>query len=96
METKHPLEAEIPFPVWPHRFAGHYLFALGVARYLACAHWILQLLDRNKQLLKALGSGIWPVMVLVAEVVQTLTLSEFTYLYIKSYSDGSGIVRIPI
>lgn len=24
------------------RFTGHYVFALGVARFFSCAHWILQ------------------------------------------------------
>ncbi len=37
----------------------------------------LQLLEGNKYLLQALGSGIWPVMVLVSEIVQTFILADF-------------------
>jgi hypothetical protein len=36
-----------------------------------------QLLDGNKYLLTALGSGLWPVMVLLSEVVQTVILADF-------------------
>jgi hypothetical protein len=36
-----------------------------------------QLLDGNKYLLTALGSGLWPVMVLLSEVVQTFILADF-------------------
>lgn len=36
-----------------------------------------QLLDGNKYLLSALGSGLWPVMVLLSEVVQTFILADF-------------------
>lgn len=77
------------------RFAAHYLFALGIARYLACAHWILQLVDHNKHLIRAMGSGLWPIMVLLAEIVQTFVLAEFTYLYVKSYAEGTGVMRLP-
>ncbi|GMY28266.1 ER lumen protein-retaining receptor erd-2.2 [Fagus crenata] len=37
-------------------FTAHYVFALGVARFLSCAHWVLQVLD-NGRLLTALGYG---------------------------------------
>jgi hypothetical protein len=52
------------------RFTAHYVFALGIARFLSCAHWVLQIMDGDSFLLMALGSGIWPVMVLVSEIVQ--------------------------
>jgi ER lumen protein retaining receptor len=55
-----------------------------------------QLLDGNKYLLSALGSGLWPVMVLLSEVVQTFILADFCYYYVKSYADGTGIVRLPV
>mmetsp|Transcript_6274 Transcript_6274/g.13783 ORF Transcript_6274/g.13783 Transcript_6274/m.13783 type:complete len:280 (-) Transcript_6274:393-1232(-) len=77
------------------RFTAHYVFALGLSRFLSCAHWILQILEGNKYLLAALGSGLWPVMVLLSEVVQTFILADFCYYYVKSYADGSGIVRLP-
>ncbi len=36
-----------------------------------------QILEGNRMLLSALGSGLWPVMVLVSEVVQTFILADF-------------------
>ncbi|KAG1652979.1 hypothetical protein FOA52_013782 [Chlamydomonas sp. UWO 241] len=77
------------------RFTAHYVFMLGVSRFFSCAHWILQFLEGNRALLAALGSGLWPVMVLLSEVVQTFILADFCFYYVKSYADGSGIVRLP-
>jgi ER lumen protein retaining receptor len=77
------------------RFTAHYVFALGIARFLSCAHWVLQIMDGDSFLLMALGSGIWPVMVLVSEIVQTFILSDFCYYYIKSFVDGGSVVRLP-
>ncbi|KXZ43737.1 hypothetical protein GPECTOR_81g185 [Gonium pectorale] len=82
-------------PLVVERFTAHYVFALGLSRFLSCAHWILQILEGNKYLLQALGSGLWPVMVLASEVVQTFILADFCYYYVKSYAEGSGIVRLP-
>ncbi|XP_076949254.1 uncharacterized protein LOC143621835 [Bidens hawaiensis] len=39
-------------------FTAHYVFALGIARFLSCAHWILQVLDTRGGLLTALGYGL--------------------------------------
>ncbi|KAI8472336.1 MAG: P-loop containing nucleoside triphosphate hydrolase protein [Monoraphidium minutum] len=78
------------------RFTAHYVFCLGLSRFFSCAHWILQLLDGNKYLLTALGSGLWPVMVLLSEVVQTFILADFCFYYVKSYADGTGILRLPV
>lgn len=36
-----------------------------------------QILDGDKFLWQALGSGLWPVMVLVSEIVQTFVLADF-------------------
>lgn len=77
------------------RFTAHYVFMLGVSRFFSCAHWILQFLEGNRALITALGSGVWPVMVLLSEVVQTFILADFCFYYVKSYADGSGIVRLP-
>ena len=98
------------------KFTAHYVFVLGLSRFISCAHWILQvlrggggvcvprskrhqppsrcsctpavacsaacgadagllpplpqILDGDKYLWQALGSGLWPVMVLVSEIVQ--------------------------
>lgn len=76
-------------------FTALYVFALGVARFLTCAHWILQVLDSRGYLLIALGHGLWPVMVLLSEVVQTFILADFCYYYIKSVVDGQMLVSLP-
>lgn len=77
------------------RFTAHYVFALGIARFLSCAHWVLQIMDGDSFLLTALGSGVWPVMVLLSEIVQTFILSDFCYYYVKSFVEGGNIVRLP-
>ncbi|KAG6525857.1 ER lumen protein-retaining receptor erd-2.2-like [Zingiber officinale] len=76
-------------------FTAHYVFALGVARFLSCAHWVLQVLDTRGRLLTALGHGLWPSMVLLAEIVQTFILADFCYYYIKSVVGGQLVLRLP-
>ncbi|CAK9216599.1 unnamed protein product [Sphagnum troendelagicum] len=76
-------------------FTAHYVFALGVARFLSCAHWVLQVLDNNSTLLSALRFGLWPIMVLISEIVQTFILADFCYYYVKSVVDGQNVVRLP-
>lgn len=76
-------------------FTAHYVFALAIARFLSCAHWILQVLDGDSFLLNALGYGVWPSMVLVSEIVQTFILADFCYYYVKSVIDGQMMVRLP-
>lgn len=76
-------------------FTAHYVFALGIARFLSCAHWVLQVLDSRSNLLKALGYGLWPVMVLVSEIVQTFILADFCYYYVKSCFGGDLVLRLP-
>lgn len=62
------------------KFTAHYVFALGVSRFISCAHWILQIIDGDSFLLQAIGSGIWPAMVLLSEIVQTGILADFWYV----------------
>ncbi|XP_073012532.1 uncharacterized protein [Typha latifolia] len=76
-------------------FTAHYVFALGVARFLSCAHWILQVLDTRGQLLTALGYGLWPPMVLLSEIVQTFILADFCYYYVMSLVGGQLVLRLP-
>ncbi|XP_010459677.1 PREDICTED: putative ER lumen protein-retaining receptor C28H8.4 [Camelina sativa] len=76
-------------------FTAHYVFALGIARFLSCAHWILQVLDTQGRLLTALGSGLWPVMVLLSEIVQTFILADFCYYYVQSLMGGQLVLRLP-
>lgn len=66
-------------------FTGHYVFALGVAKFLSCAQWVLQVLDTRGRLLVALGYGLWPSTVLISEIVQTFILADFCYYYVKRY-----------
>ncbi|KAL3592967.1 hypothetical protein D5086_011607 [Populus alba] len=76
-------------------FTAHYVFALGVARFLGCAHWVLQVLDTRGRLLTALGYGLWPLMVLLSEIVQTFILADFCYYYVKSVLGGQLVLRLP-
>ncbi|XP_022144341.1 putative ER lumen protein-retaining receptor C28H8.4 [Momordica charantia] len=76
-------------------FTAHYVFALGIARFLSCAHWILQMVATRGGLLVALGYGLWPPMVLLAEIVQTFVLADFCYYYVKSVLGGQLVVRLP-
>ncbi|KAK9270856.1 hypothetical protein L1049_026442 [Liquidambar formosana] len=76
-------------------FTAHYVFALGVARFLSCAHWVLQVLDTRGRLLTALGYGLWPSMVLLSEIVQTFILADFCYYYVKSIVGGQLVLRLP-
>ena len=59
------------------KFTAHYVAALGLSRFISCAHWLLQIMDGRSFLLQAIGSGLWPVMVLLSEVVQTFILADF-------------------
>ena len=34
------------------KFTAHYVFALGLSRFVSCAHWILQILDGDSFLLQ--------------------------------------------
>lgn len=76
-------------------FTAHYVFALGVARFLSCAHWVLQVLDTRGRLLTALGYGLWTSMVLLSEIVQTFILADFCYYYVKSVFGGNLVLRLP-
>lgn len=76
-------------------FTAHYVFALGIARFLSCAHWVLQVVDSRGYLLTTLGRGLWPSMVLLSEVVQTFILADFCYYYVKSVVEGQSVMRLP-
>jgi hypothetical protein len=78
------------------KFTAFYVFALGVSRFLSCAHWLLQVLDPQSFLRTALGTGLWPVAVLLSEIVQTFILADFCYYYIKMAAAGESVMRLPI
>ncbi|MCO5548212.1 hypothetical protein L7F22_001669 [Adiantum nelumboides] len=76
-------------------FTGKYVFALGIARYLSCAHWILQVVETCGRYLFRTGRGLWPGMILFSEFVQTSILADFCYYYIKSMVAGETVLRLP-
>ncbi|KAK9069376.1 hypothetical protein SSX86_011279 [Deinandra increscens subsp. villosa] len=78
-------------------FTAHYVFALGVARFLGCAHWIIQVYESAGAYLFLLGSGyfLWLPAVLLAEMVQTFILADFCYYYVKSVVNGQLLVTLP-
>ena len=51
----------------------------------------MQIFDGNSFLFTALGSGLWPIMVLVSEIVQTFILADFCYYYILSFAQGGSV-----
>ncbi|KAL3531082.1 hypothetical protein ACH5RR_010404 [Cinchona calisaya] len=75
-------------------FTAHYVFALGVARFLNCAHWLIQVYDTAGMYLFMGGSGgyLWLPMVIVSEIVQTLILADFCFYYIKSVIMNGGLL----
>ncbi|XP_071716436.1 uncharacterized protein [Rutidosis leptorrhynchoides] len=75
---------------------ARYVFALGLARFLGCAHWIIQVYESAGSYLFLLGSGyFWLPTVLLAEVVQTFILADFCYYYVKSVVNGQLLVSLP-
>ncbi|CAN8258219.1 unnamed protein product [Cochlearia groenlandica] len=78
-------------------FTAHYVFALGVARFLACAHWIIQVYETRGHYLWLLGAGyFWFPMAILAEVVQTFILADFCYYYVKSVMEGQLVLKMPV
>ena len=53
------------------------------------SHGRLQILDGDSFLLKAMGSGLWPAMVLLSEIVQTFILADFWCAWIAPLSTHS-------
>ncbi|KAH6759725.1 ER lumen protein retaining receptor family protein [Perilla frutescens var. hirtella] len=79
-------------------FTANYVFALGVARFLGCAHWIIKVYDSAGTYLFLVGASYaWLPMVLLAEAVQTFILADFCYYYIKSVMmNGQLLVTLPL
>jgi len=72
---------------------AHYVFSLGIARFLGCASWILQP-NTLAFVFSQLGSfKLWGVASLLSELIQTFVLADFCYYYIRSMAEGSGLVR---
>ncbi|KAK8921165.1 ER lumen protein retaining receptor [Platanthera zijinensis] len=75
--------------------AAYYVFSLGVTRFLNTAHWIIQVVSSHGTILFGLVYGIWPAVVFISEIVQTLMLGDFCYYYIKSIVKGHSVLRLP-
>ncbi|XP_043721929.1 ER lumen protein-retaining receptor erd-2.2-like [Telopea speciosissima] len=76
-------------------FTAHYVFSLGVERFLGCAYWIIRVIETGGTYLYLIGAGyIWLLMMLLAEIIQTFILADFCYLYIKSVMEGQLLVRV--
>ena len=56
---------------------AHYVFSLGIARFLGCASWILQP-NTLAFVFSQLGSfKLWGVASLLSELIQTFVLADF-------------------
>ncbi|XP_062173348.1 uncharacterized protein LOC133878822 [Alnus glutinosa] len=78
-------------------FTAHYVFALGVSRFLACAYWIIQIYETNGRYFFLFGSDyFWFLSAFLSEIVQTFILADFCYYYIKSCIQGQHMVRMPL
>ncbi|KAF3591257.1 hypothetical protein DY000_02022472 [Brassica cretica] len=78
-------------------FTAHYVFALGIARFLACAHWLIQVFETRGRYLWLIGAGyFWFPMALLAEAVQTFILADFCYYYVKSAMEGQLVLKMPV
>ncbi|KAL9303378.1 hypothetical protein ACSQ67_020641 [Phaseolus vulgaris] len=78
-------------------FTGFYVFALGVSRFMALLHWIIQIYETKGAFLFLAGSGyFWFLAAFVAEMVQSFILADFTYYYIKSFIQGQLLKNMPI
>ncbi|XP_010488627.1 PREDICTED: putative ER lumen protein-retaining receptor C28H8.4 [Camelina sativa] len=78
-------------------FTAHYVFALGIARFLACAHWLIQVCETRGHYLWLIGAGyFWFPAALIAEIVQTFILADFCYYYVKSVMEGQLVLKMPV
>ncbi|XP_021736602.1 putative ER lumen protein-retaining receptor C28H8.4 [Chenopodium quinoa] len=65
-------------------FTAHYVFALGISRFVGCANWIFKIYETGGKYLVLAGKGhLYILLILVAEIVQTFILADFCYYYIK-------------
>lgn len=55
----------------------------GVLTLQGCA---IQVIDGNSFLLRAIGSGLWPALVVLSELVQTLILADFWWAFCTTAS----------
>ncbi|XP_023511486.1 putative ER lumen protein-retaining receptor C28H8.4 [Cucurbita pepo subsp. pepo] len=76
-------------------FTAHYVFALGISRFLAFAYWVIQVYDSRGQYFLLVGNGyFWFMAAFIAEMIQSFILADFCYYYIKSMVKGQ--LRMPV
>ncbi|KAI4356352.1 hypothetical protein L6164_000381 [Bauhinia variegata] len=65
-------------------FTSHYVFALGVSRFLQFAFWIILIYDTRGEYFVSFGSGyFWFLAYFTAEMVQSFILADLCYYYVK-------------
>ncbi|KAI4354292.1 hypothetical protein L6164_003168 [Bauhinia variegata] len=70
-------------------FTSHYVFALGVSRFLHLAFWIILIYETRGAYFVSFGSGyFWFMAFFIAEMVQSFILADFCYYYVKSFMQG--------
>jgi ER lumen protein retaining receptor len=73
-------------PVEP--FLASYLMLLGISRFFTLFHWIFQFIDNSLAFTQLVHGNSWIYSVLTTEIVSTLMLSDFTYLYFRKLYFG--------
>ncbi|KAK4751057.1 hypothetical protein SAY87_004539 [Trapa incisa] len=78
-------------------FTGHYIFALGVSRFLSLAFWIIQIYNTRGTYFYLIGSGyFWILAAILGELLQSFILADFCYYYIRSYMKSQLIMAMPV
>ncbi|XP_052188768.1 uncharacterized protein LOC127799086 [Diospyros lotus] len=63
---------------------AHYVFAIGVARFLGFAFWIVMVYQTGGKFLFLVGYGsLWVLMAFISEIIHTFILADFCYYYVK-------------
>ncbi|KAG0613703.1 hypothetical protein M758_6G123400 [Ceratodon purpureus] len=75
---------------------AHYVFALGLSRFLNCIHYVIRMVEGNKAMLKILGPGVWAGVTLASQMISIFMLGDFTFYYLKSLMNGQRLVRLPV
>lgn len=78
-------------------YTSHYVFALGIERFLSCAYWIIMIIENGVGFLFFWGYGsMWFTMNLIAQIIQTFILADFVYYYVKRVMAGQLLVFLPV
>ncbi|KAL2319291.1 hypothetical protein Fmac_028260 [Flemingia macrophylla] len=78
-------------------FTGYYVFSLGVSRFIALAHCIIEIYITGGAFLFLVGSGyFWFLAAFIAEMVQSFILADFCYYYMKSFLQGQLLRKMPV